>query len=423
MAIGEIRGGHLDGVASENLGEGTLSRASSAAVQNETSVVKSHNGAPAKPVAPTKSTGFDIGSLFAGLFNGGHVGSGPTLSFGEILGKIFCAIADALDAFANGPVKSLSGPNISKSVSIGNAVSWNSKKTGGADVGSVDTSTEAANSGESAGPEIEIARGEVGVSKSLHAEVSGRTQSDVGEAEGYARAGLNAFAGAKGHVVANRDGAEAVGQAAAGATASAEAGGSAKLAGGLAATSGNAKAEVGAGGVVSAKVAVSPLPPKAIVTVGGDSFAGARAGFEAKAGVAGLNVGVRGEAMAGVGAKAEFSAGLEDGKFKFGFGLGVSCGVGFFLRIDFEIDLKPVAKGLASFFRSLAAGLTGGKPASEVVGNALNDAVKTVLTVAPPTLKVVKGGDETKATSEDDTDKQTEEGHSWNNLKAQSSPA
>ena len=69
----------------------------------------------------------------------------------------------------------------------------------------------------------------------------------------------------------------------------------------------------------TATVTASYSPLEAAVHTSAGAFAGARTGFSATAGVAGLQVGVTAEAWSGVGAKAELDVGLHDGTLRFSY--------------------------------------------------------------------------------------------------------
>jgi len=99
------------------------------------------------------------------------------------------------------------------------------------------------------------------------------------------------------------------------------------------------------------------------------AFAGARAGFSAMGGVAGATYGAEAEAWAGVGAKASWHCGIEDGKFKFETGIGVAVGVGAFFKLDTEIDLHDpgaVASGILGLAGGALGMAFGGLPAAVV---------------------------------------------------------
>lgn len=81
------------------------------------------------------------------------------------------------------------------------------------------------------------------------------------------------------------------------------------------------------------------------VQAGLEGFAGAKASLDVRQKVTlGGNdigsVGVRGEAYAGIGAKAKVSAQLEDGKFKASVELGAALGVGVGVKFNVDVDVK-----------------------------------------------------------------------------------
>ncbi len=206
-------------------------------------------------------------------------------------------------------------------------------------------------------------RGGAEASVGASAEAAGSVCSDVGSIAGRARISAEAYARLYGEACAGPDGLRAAGRAEAGVLAVAEADAQAQLLGGLVEGKADARAEAGAGAQATARSAVTFAPPQAVVEGKAGAFAGARAGFSAKGGVAGVGYGIEAEVWSGAGAKAEFTGGLDDGKFKFRATLGVAVGVGACITINVEIDTKDLAamvSGAVAAVGQLVGGLFGG---------------------------------------------------------------
>lgn len=229
------------------------------------------------------------------------------------------------------------------------------------------------------GPDGVGAEGSVGATAGVYANTKGSLHTPIGDVNGHASVSAEVYARAKGYVMANTKGADAAGMAEVGAKGHADAHADANLLGGLVTGTADAEAEAGTGAVATGHVGLSYDPPTAIIDGAAGAFAGARAGFSAKGGVAGMEYGVEAEAWAGVGAKAEFSAGLDsDGKFHFSFGIGAAIGVGAFLKVDLALDFKDVGSTVSSVVGAGAA-IVGG--VLSAVGNVVGGAAKGVLDV------------------------------------------
>jgi hypothetical protein len=221
-----------------------------------------------------------------------------------------------------------------------------------------------------AGPDGVGAEGSVGATAGVYARTKGALRTPLGSVQGHAAVSAEIYARAKGYVIANTKGADAAGMAEVGARARAEASANAELLGGFFAGSANAEAESGSAAVATGHAAISYDPPTAVLQGSAGAFAGARAGFSAQGGIAGIGYGVEAEAWAGVGAKAEFHAGLDkDGKFRISAGVGAAIGVGAFLRLDLEFDFKDLGATVSSVVGAGAA-VVGGvlSAAGSVVG-------------------------------------------------------
>jgi hypothetical protein len=271
--------------------------------------------------------------------------------------------------------------------------------------------TASASGGTFAGPDGIGVKGSVEARIGVSASASGSITSKYGSIRGTVGCSAEIYARAQGYALVNGKGASAGGDAQVGAHVEAHATADAEALGGVVAGHADADAEAGAGAKAGAKVGVSYDPLRASVDASAGAFAGARAGFNAKGGVAGFNYGITAEAWTGVGAKAEVHAGLEDGKFKFSFGVGVACGIGCFLKFDFEIDLKGVTKAIGAIGDFLGNLFGGGKPASGAANDssqAVNAIGEAVQKYGPQATKMLidawkkLGGDDDSKTPEPD---------------------
>jgi hypothetical protein len=147
----------------------------------------------------------------------------------------------------------------------------------------------------------------------------------------------------------------------------------------------DARAEAGGGAQAKGKVGVTFAPPQVAVNAKAEAFAGARAGYSAKGGVAGVGYGIECEVWAGVGAKAEINGGIDkDGKLKLDFAIGIAYGVGGQVKFGVEIDLKEVAKTASKvlsflgggFFGAIAGMFGGGSGNGQHASKAITDTVQ-----------------------------------------------
>lgn len=217
-----------------------------------------------------------------------------------------------------------------------------------------------------AGPDGVGAEGSAEARAGVRVQTAGELHTPLGSLSGYAGASAELYARGAAYVRANQTGAEAGATAEVGAKATAEAKANANLMGGLVTGEADALAEAGTGATATGRVGISYNPPTAIIEGSAGAFAGAHAGFSAKGGIGPLKYGIQAEAWAGVGVKAEFHAGMEDGKFKFSAGLGAALGIGAFLKVDFEIDFKDVGSAITGILGAGVA-IVGGV-VSAVVG-------------------------------------------------------
>lgn len=360
-----------------------------------------------------------LGHLF-GIGGGQGQGSPALFDLGAILGKVFELFVPKAETKA------------SQSASVSERAHTEGHFEGAGFSGDASADAEAyaratATGRAWAGPDSVGAEGSVGATAGVYAKTKGALHTPVGDIRGHAAVSAELYARAKGYVMANTKGADAAGMAEVGARGRAEAHADANLMGGLVTGTADAEAEAGTGAVATGHVGVSYDPPTAVIQGSAGAFAGARAGFSAKGGIAGIEYGVEAEAWAGVGVKAEFHAGLEaDGKFHFSAGLGAAIGVGAFLKVDFALDFKDVgstvsslvgagaaivggvlsavgtvvggvAKGVADFFGGIfgaVAGLFGGGKGDGSHAAALLNTFKPLLdgaTPKPPTLPASAG--------------------------------
>jgi len=312
-----------------------------------------------------------IGHLF-GLGGGQAQGSPGLFDLGAILGKVFELFMPK------------AGTKTSESAQVSEHAHTEGHFEGAGFSGDASADAEAyakatATGRTFAGPDGVGAEGEVGATAGVYANTKGSLHTPIGDVKGHVAVSAELYARAKGYVIANTKGADAAGMAEVGARGRAEAHADANLLGGLVTGTADAEAEAGTGAVATGHVGLSYDPPTAVIDGAAGAFAGARAGFSAKGGVAGLEYGVEAEAWAGVGVKAEFHAGLEaDGKFHFSAGLGAALGVGAFLKVDFALDFKDVGSTLSSIAGAGAA-IVGG--VLSAVGTVVGGAAKGVLDV------------------------------------------
>ena len=117
--------------------------------------------------------------------------------------------------------------------------------------------------------------------------------------------------------------------------------------------------------------------------VGGEAFAGARAGAEANVNLGKFgSVGGRAEAWAGVGVAFHAEAGFKDGRFKARFDIGAALGIGFKLGFNVDINVKGIVDAVKAPFKAIGSAVSsvvsGVGNAVKSVGNAVGSAVKSV---------------------------------------------
>jgi hypothetical protein len=313
------------------------------------------------------------------LFAGGQPPPPALFDFGALLGKIVAALVgqpapQAAQAPAGATPSTSTPPPPADTQTSSTSVHAQGQTTIGDTTfaGTADAKAYATTTSSSqtfAGPEGVGVKGAASAQVGVSATASGTVTSSLGTLSGTAGCSAEAYARAQGYACANEKGATAEGSAEVGAHVEAHANADAVTADGLVTGHADAIAEAGTGAKADAKVGVSADPPTAAVDASGGAFAGARAGFHANGGVAGMKYGVSGEAWAGVGVKADVHAGMSDGKFKFSFGIGVACGVGGFLKFDFEIDFNAIGRALGNFFGGHSDSSAPAKGATQVLGD------------------------------------------------------
>jgi hypothetical protein len=195
------------------------------------------------------------------------------------------------------------------------------------------------------------AQGQARGSLGIEGEVSGRLNSALLDANARVAADASVYAEASGSGSVNRDGFRASGHAGVGARAQVEVDADFRTAGTTIGgervdLNGNvhAVAEVSARAEVNADVAATIRPPRALVEIGGEAFAGARAGVEGEVGIGDfMTLSGHAEAWAGAGAEFGVVAGYDDGKLRFGFNMGAALEVGAGAGFGIEIDVMAIA--------------------------------------------------------------------------------
>ncbi len=233
-------------------------------------------------------------------------------------------------------------------------------------------------------------RGGAEASVGVSAEAEGSIKTDIGSIDGRARVSAEVYARIYGEARAGPDGVSAAAKAEVGAMAKADSDLNIQLGDGLIAGHADAHAEAGAGGKAKARAAVTFNPAEVLVNAKAESFAGARAGYSAKGGIAGVGYGVECEVWAGAGAKAEINGGLDkEGKFKLEFSLGIAAGVGCMVKINFEFDTKIFGKVagdiiaaagdiFGGIFGAVAGLFDGGSGDGKRAGQAIAGAIRQV---------------------------------------------
>jgi hypothetical protein len=159
----------------------------------------------------------------------------------------------------------------------------------------------------------------------------------------------------------------------------------------------NTHAYVGADADAHVEAILDPAKGTAKLGIGVDAFAGAkaRAAFRPSINLGGqhiADVGVKGEAWAGIGAKAKATAGVEDGVFtvkaELGAALGVGASVGFDVSVDVVGTAKAIEKGVDEAVDAVGDVV---EDVAEVVSEAAGDAVDAVQDAASDVADAASG--------------------------------
>ena len=228
----------------------------------------------------------------------------------------------------------------------------------------------------SVGPSGVTASGGFDARVGIGVEGSGRVSGSAGTASGSYRAGIEARVSGQGEAQIGPDGARLSGSLYAGAVAEAEVQGRLEsnpivTVGGYdvkAEAAGRANAKAGAYATAEGEAVISYAPPEVAVQAEAGAFAGARASVDAEAGIGPAKVQGTLEGWAGIGAEAKLSAGIEDGKLRLDFDLGIAFGVGCAYGGSIEIDLEEIAEGVLG-----VAGALFGQVAEQELASQLED--------------------------------------------------
>ncbi len=127
------------------------------------------------------------------------------------------------------------------------------------------------------------------------------------------------------------------------------------------------KAYVGVQAKANGELTIDPLNGVYKAQIGGDAFAGAKAGGRAGVSLGEFGgAGVTGEAWAGIGVSGKAEASLENGRFKARFELGAALGVGFKIGFDVDINFGKIADTVKDIVSKPVEGL---KNIGKSVGN------------------------------------------------------
>jgi hypothetical protein len=343
----------------------------------------------------SKPANFDLGSLFNSIFSGKSV-DGSQFDFGTLIGQLFEGLGkkdgDILDSvnvqatLAHGKIKE----EVQEKVKVeGEFVDGNTTFKGSAEA---EAHARFQAEGRAYVDKDGVhAEGSVEASAGVSAEAKGSIKGDFGSIDGRVKVSAEVFARAKGRIDADTKGLRVTSEAEVGAKARAEAETNMSALGGAVKGHADANAEAGTGAKAKLDVGLKYDPLTAAAKVGAEAFAGARAGFSANANICGAKVTVQGEVWSGVGVKAEFNAGLADGKFSFSFGVGIAAAVGGFIKYGVEVDLGDFGKALGSVVGFIGGIFDGGKKDSKAAaGKGAADAKDATASVGK-TLKDIGG--------------------------------
>lgn len=316
-----------------------------------------------------------VGALIGGTPGGGMEGAGPTskeqaltFDFFAILGNIARDVAGALLAKPVPPSNQKDGADAQhgKQTSFGTTTLRSESST-------------SAEADASWTPGRAIARAEADAHLLAEARASGAASGALGDIAGEAHASAELYARASAYAEANSRGVTTGATAQTGAYLEAGAEMDTNLLAGLVTGHAEVEAQSGSGADVSVSTTLSCAPPEAAVTAKAGAFAGARAGFQAKGGLAGISYGVEAEVRAGIGIEAEATLGLRDGKLTFEYGLGICLGVGAFIKPRFELDLHSLGPVLGGIVAGIANLLGADQGPAHLPGQHAGDIIDEVL--------------------------------------------
>jgi hypothetical protein len=129
------------------------------------------------------------------------------------------------------------------------------------------------------------------------------------------------------------------------------------------------QAYVGAQAKASGELTIDPARGIYAAKVGGEAFAGARAGVEANVNLGKFGgAGAKAEAWAGVGAAFNVEAGFKNGRLKAKVDIGAALGVGFKLGFNVDIDVKGIKNAVTSVVKAPVEAV---KNVAKSIGNGL----------------------------------------------------
>jgi hypothetical protein len=309
---------------------------------------------------------------------------------GSALGKVQDGFAKAQELAKLAEKVGIKVPSYDKSAEVGSTKNLYTSADG---KGKVDLNTNAKGTFH-AGVDGVKAHGEAGVNVTATRSDGVSTSGKYGTADASYTATATAGAKATGDASLGADGLKAKADLRVGV--SAEVKGQAKVESkpiggvpGLTAYAGvEGQVKVGAEAYATGEVALTK--DKAVVKGEAGAFAGVEAKVTGRAGVGPLGVTGTAAGWAGVGAKAEFNAGYENGKLKLSFGAGAALGYGGYLKGGVEIDVGKAkqiaehvvdkvadgAKKLADADGDGKLSINDAKVAAQKVGSAVESGVK-----------------------------------------------
>jgi hypothetical protein len=338
---------------------------------------------------------------------------------GAGLGKVQDGFAKAQELAKFAEKLGIKVPEYKKSGEVGTTKNLHTSPDG---KGSVDLNANAKGS-FTAGVDGIKAQGEAGLNVTATRSDSVSTEGKLGKADASYNATASAGVKATGSATLDQNGLEVKARAEVGVSASVS--GQAKVESkdiggvpGLTAYAGvQGEVKVGANAYAEGTAKLSGNPPTAVIRGEAGAFVGGEATVKARAGLGPVGLEGTASGWVGLGAKAHFDAGYENGKLKLDFGAGAALGYGGFLGGKVEIDVGKAAKiaehvidktgdaikkgldvngdGKIGLDDAKAAIDQAGKTIDKVtttVGNAVKDGAKTVVNTAGKALDAVGTG-------------------------------